>query len=93
MPIIRYPVGDNAVWIEPGRKLRIIGRAEEGARVGPVTVYYDDMRLVLEKAFQKKQRSSVFSSFGSPHGLISSPAVSSPVQDQTPMKPSHGPKS
>lgn len=55
MPIIRYPVGDRAVWAEPAdnssqpqdRKFVIIGRSEEAARVGPVSIYYEDMRAFL----------------------------------------------
>lgn len=66
MPIIRYPVGDKAQWIEedsadtPYRRFKIMGRSEEGARIGPATVYYEDMSLLLShyhehfnvKAFQ-----------------------------------------
>jgi len=53
MPIIRYPVGDIAVWrepaskINPDRKFLILGRSEEAARVGPVSLYYEDMRAFL----------------------------------------------
>ena len=53
MPIIRYPVGDRAIWTEPAsaanpdRKYQILGRSEEAARVGPVSVYFEDMRSVL----------------------------------------------
>jgi phenylacetate-CoA ligase len=52
MPIIRYPVGDKAMWIDSSsvthqRKFRILGRSDEGARVGPATVYYDDMNTLL----------------------------------------------
>lgn len=53
MPVIRYPVGDRAIWVEPyspdnpDRKLVIFGRSEEAARVGPVSVYYEDMRAFL----------------------------------------------
>lgn len=54
MPIIRYPAGDRAIWVEPAskdnpdRKFVILGRSEEAARVGPVSVYYEDMRAFLE---------------------------------------------
>lgn len=53
MPIIRYPVGDNAVWIDPPttlkyRKFKILGRSEEGARVGPATIFYDDTAKLLQ---------------------------------------------
>jgi phenylacetate-CoA ligase len=55
MPIIRYPVGDRAMWVEPqshsnpDRKYMLLGRSEEAARVGPVSVYYEDMRAVLSR--------------------------------------------
>jgi phenylacetate-CoA ligase len=52
MPVIRYPVGDRGCWAEPpgrpDRKFRILGRSEEGARLGPITLYLDDVRRVLE---------------------------------------------
>lgn len=50
MPIIRYPAGDRAQWVEPiktgkrDRKFVILGRSEEAARVGPVSIYYEDVR-------------------------------------------------
>jgi len=51
MPIIRYPVGDNALWTSPPdtkhRKFRILGRSEEGARIGPVSFYYEDLQKIL----------------------------------------------
>jgi phenylacetate-CoA ligase len=54
MPIIRYPVGDKAMWIDNStvtyqRKFKILGRSDEGARVGPATVYYEDMNYLLNK--------------------------------------------
>ncbi|MFY2557163.1 phenylacetate--CoA ligase family protein [Corallococcus terminator] len=57
MPIIRYPSGDRAEWVDPreagpDRKFRLLGRAEEGARVGSITLYYDDVRPILAP-FQK----------------------------------------
>lgn len=50
MPIIRYPVGDRAMWLESPkdyRKFKILGRSEEGARIGPATVYYEDISALL----------------------------------------------
>lgn len=51
MPIIRYPAGDRAEWVEEAgtrdRKFRLLGRSEESARVGPATLYYEDMAQVL----------------------------------------------
>lgn len=53
MPIIRYPAGDRAVWKEPkghkNRKYKLLGRSEEAARVGPVSVYFDDVKRVLSE--------------------------------------------
>lgn len=53
MPIIRYPAGDRAQWLEPkgtlNRKFKLLGRTEEGARIGPCTLYIEDILKVLEK--------------------------------------------
>lgn len=52
MPLIRYPVGDLALWCEPegtpNRKFRLVGRSQEGARIGPATLYVQDILSVLE---------------------------------------------
>jgi phenylacetate-CoA ligase len=51
MPVIRYPVGDVAEWVDhEDRRFRLLGRSEKGARVGPVTVYLEDLRAVVEAA-------------------------------------------
>ncbi|WP_042377574.1 phenylacetate--CoA ligase family protein [Streptacidiphilus melanogenes] len=51
MPVIRYPVGDLAEWTDfPRRRFRLLGRSEEGARVGPVTIYLEDLRAVVAAA-------------------------------------------
>ncbi len=42
MPIIRYPVGDMGCWVSTG-KFKLLGRSDEGARIGPVTVSRDDL--------------------------------------------------
>jgi phenylacetate-CoA ligase len=48
MPIIRYPVGDRAEWVDPGRqRFRLVGRSVEGARVGTVAMPTEDIRAVL----------------------------------------------
>ncbi|WP_235884082.1 phenylacetate--CoA ligase family protein [Saccharopolyspora elongata] len=50
MPLIRYPVGDRAAWVDyDDRRFRLLGRADDGARVGPVTVYLEDLRVVIEE--------------------------------------------
>lgn len=63
MPIIRYPVGDCGIWTEPAgtlnRKIKLIGRSEEGARVGPATIYFDDIRSALHD-FSKQIPVSAF---------------------------------
>lgn len=46
MPIIRYPVGDMGCWTTDG-KFKLLGRSDEGARIGPVTVSRDDLVEVL----------------------------------------------
>lgn len=57
MPVIRYPVGDRAVWLDPegtkDRKFRLLGRSEESARIGPVTLSFDDLRTVLQPFKQR----------------------------------------
>ncbi|MBY0518556.1 MAG: AMP-binding protein [Bacteriovoracaceae bacterium] len=54
MPIIRYPVGDRACWSEEkgvslDRRFKLLGRSEEAARIGPVSVYYDDVHEIFYK--------------------------------------------
>ncbi|QUQ65618.1 phenylacetate--CoA ligase family protein [Kutzneria sp. CA-103260] len=50
-PVIRYPVGDLAEWVDPAAgTFRLLGRSDEGARVGPVTLYLDDLRSIVEQA-------------------------------------------
>jgi phenylacetate-CoA ligase len=54
MPVIRYPVGDRALWREPqgvpNRRFLLLGRSEESARVASLSVGYDEIGKVL-KAF------------------------------------------
>ncbi len=51
MPILRYPCGDRAEWTEPAghvdRRFRLLGRSEEAARVGPVSLYLADVEKAL----------------------------------------------
>ena len=54
MPIIRYPAGDRACWSDANitqkdRKFTLLGRAEEAARIGPVTMYYEDTLQILSE--------------------------------------------
>ncbi|MGW0748767.1 phenylacetate--CoA ligase family protein [Streptomyces sp. NPDC002587] len=51
MPIIRYPAGDRAEWTGTGPgHFRILGRAEEGVRVGPVSLYTQDAQNAVASA-------------------------------------------
>lgn len=51
MPIIRYPVGDRGMWLEPkgtaDRKFLLMGRSDEAAKVGLVKIYTNDVREIL----------------------------------------------
>jgi phenylacetate-CoA ligase len=52
MPLIRYPVGDMAMWTQeeraPDRKFKLLGRSQEGARIGPATLYLQDIEDILK---------------------------------------------
>ena len=54
MPIIRYPAGDLAMWVEaegsPDRKFKLQGRSEEAARLGTLSVYFEDTREMIMKS-------------------------------------------
>ncbi|WP_441249499.1 phenylacetate--CoA ligase family protein [Kitasatospora sp. McL0602] len=51
MPILRYPTGDRAEWVDPGRqRFRLVGRSNEGARVGTVAMPTEEIRAVLIEA-------------------------------------------
>ncbi|SDZ11861.1 phenylacetate-CoA ligase [Amycolatopsis xylanica] len=50
-PMIRYPVGDLGEWVSfEERTFRLLGRADEGARVGPVTLHLDYLRGCVDTA-------------------------------------------
>jgi phenylacetate-CoA ligase len=59
MPIIRYPAGDLAVWLEdegtPNRKFKLKGRSEEAARLGTLSVYFEDTRDMIAHALINSQ--------------------------------------
>lgn len=51
MPIIRYPAGDRAEWTDTeAGHFRILGRADEGVRVGPVSLYSQDAQDAVDRA-------------------------------------------
>ncbi|MEU6369532.1 phenylacetate--CoA ligase family protein [Streptomyces sp. NPDC046931] len=48
MPVLRYPAGDRAAWVDRDAGVfRILGRAEEGVRVGPVSLYTQDVHDIV----------------------------------------------
>ncbi|WP_030682884.1 phenylacetate--CoA ligase family protein [Streptomyces sp. NRRL B-1347] len=51
MPVLRYPAGDRAEWTSaaPGH-FRILGRSQEGVRVGPVSLYTQDVQDLVRRA-------------------------------------------
>ncbi len=53
MPVVRYPVGDRGVWLDepgsPSRRFRVLGRSSSCARIGPVSLYVDDVQQVLRQ--------------------------------------------
>jgi len=57
MPLIRYPVGDIAMWCETegtlNRKFKLLGRSQEGARIGPATLYIQDIMNLLKHFHQE----------------------------------------
>jgi phenylacetate-CoA ligase len=51
LPIIRYPAGDRAEWVDPERqRFRLVGRSNEGARVGVVAMPSEEIRAALVAA-------------------------------------------
>ncbi|MCU7826010.1 phenylacetate--CoA ligase family protein [Kitasatospora sp. DSM 101779] len=51
MPVLRYPVGDRAEWTDAATgRFRILGRAQEGVRVGPVSLYTEDVLDLVRAA-------------------------------------------
>ncbi|GAB7187277.1 phenylacetate--CoA ligase family protein [Kitasatospora sp. Ki12] len=51
MPVLRYPVGDRAEWTDlAAGRFRILGRAQEGVRVGPVSLYTEDVLDLVRAA-------------------------------------------
>jgi len=53
MPVVRYPVGDRGIWVDtpgtPARRFRVLGRSNNCARIGPVSLYAEDVHAVLRK--------------------------------------------
>lgn len=57
MPIIRYPAGDLAMWVEDegtaNRKFQLCGRSDEAARLGTISVYFEDTRDLIIKTLKE----------------------------------------
>lgn len=53
MPVVRYPVGDRGLWVDPpgtpGRRFRVLGRSNNCARIGPVSLYVEDIQSILKR--------------------------------------------
>jgi len=51
MPVIRYPVGDRAEWVDPARlRFRLMGRSEDAVKVGPDVLRPGEIRSVVAQA-------------------------------------------
>ncbi|NRQ38595.1 phenylacetate--CoA ligase family protein [Nonomuraea sp. NN258] len=60
MPIIRYPVGDLAEWVDADcRAFRLVGRTSEGARVETVAMSTEAIREVLAAADPERAMSGM----------------------------------
>ncbi|KAK7963628.1 hypothetical protein PG988_010602 [Apiospora saccharicola] len=58
MPIVRYPSGDRACWVDKPRGLfRILDRDRTAIRLGPVSIDFVDLRRVVAAALAKQSPS------------------------------------
>ncbi|MGV0359205.1 phenylacetate--CoA ligase family protein [Corynebacterium mastitidis] len=49
MPIVRYPAGDRAQWVDPqAGTFRLLGRTGDGLRIAHITMYTEDVHAVVE---------------------------------------------
>lgn len=57
MPIIRFPAGDMAMWTEDAgvinRKFSLTGRADEAARLGTLTIGFEEIRNLIQNSIPK----------------------------------------
>lgn len=50
-PVIRYPTGDRAVWVDYGSRIfRLLGRDSHAVRLGPVSLDFTDLRRIIVEA-------------------------------------------
>ncbi|WYZ43481.1 hypothetical protein EsH8_VI_001180 [Colletotrichum jinshuiense] len=55
MPIIRYPSGDRAAWVDPALGLfRILDRDRTAIRIGPVSIDFVDLRRVVSSVLKDR---------------------------------------
>lgn len=63
MPIIRYPIGERGFWIDPPdipwRRFKILGKNQEGAQIGPMTLLIDDIIDWVAKANKSEAKPSI----------------------------------
>lgn len=53
MPIVRYPSGDRAAWVDASRGLfRVLDRDRTAIRLGPVSIDFVDLRRVVAAALE-----------------------------------------
>lgn len=92
MPIIRYPAGDLAMWVEtsetPFRKFKLQGRSDEAARLGTISVYFEDTRNMVMNTLKEingLQFQMILNHFAhkdelvfrmAAHGLVGDPEIS-----------------
>ena len=51
LPLIRYPVGDRAEWVDPARRrFRLLGRSADSIKVGPDVLRPAEVRAVVAAA-------------------------------------------
>ncbi|KZL69865.1 amp-dependent synthetase ligase [Colletotrichum incanum] len=55
MPIIRYPSGDRAMWVDPSQGLfRILDRDRTAIRLGPVSIDFVDLRRIVSSVLENR---------------------------------------
>lgn len=53
LPVVRYPCGDRAMWIDFGeKKFRLLGRDSIGVRLGPVSIDLEHLRSAVVEGLE-----------------------------------------
>ena len=56
MPVIRYPMGDAAEWIDySSRRFRLCGRGAVGVRVGPASYDMESLKEIVSNALENEK--------------------------------------